>query len=192
MHGWCHDRQRSALQGLCCTLSRHARLTLQGVTVEKRMLGPQPLTPQTFAQRMREVDAPTSEAIFFELKAVGIIQADNCSRFLEYETWWATLHASGLHLLRYSCSGFLLRGICTDLSRMRLVRRKKAEAQLKKILLKHFPANLYAVNGSRGHERAFREMLWASEASEPRLRISATSQCMHFTCRVWRAVSVGG
>ena len=51
------------------------------------MLDPHPLTPQTFAQRMREVDMPTSEAIFFELKGVGIIQADNCSRFLEYETW---------------------------------------------------------------------------------------------------------
>lgn len=45
--------------------------------------------------------------------------------------------------------------------------RKKAEAQLKKILLKHFPADLGARNGSRGVERAFREMLWASEASTP-------------------------
>jgi hypothetical protein len=43
--------------------------------------------------------------------------------------------------------------------------RKKAEAQLHKILLRHFPAHLYASNSSRGHERAFREMLWASEAS---------------------------
>lgn len=45
--------------------------------------------------------------------------------------------------------------------------RKKAEAQLRKILLKHFPADLGVKNGSRGYERAFREMLWASEASEP-------------------------
>lgn len=44
--------------------------------------------------------------------------------------------------------------------------RKKAEAQLKKILLKHFPADLDVKNGSRGYERAFREMLWASEASK--------------------------
>ncbi|CAL8471370.1 g10912 [Coccomyxa elongata] len=41
---------------------------------------------------------------------------------------------------------------------------KKAEAQLRKILLKHFPADLGVKNGSRGYERAFREMLWASEA----------------------------
>lgn len=35
------------------------------------------------------------------------------------------------------------------------------------MLLKHFPADLGVRNGSRGYERAFREMLWASEASEP-------------------------
>ena len=44
--------------------------------------------------------------------------------------------------------------------------RRTAEGQLKRILLKHFPEDLGAVNGSRGFERAFREMLWASEASE--------------------------
>ena len=43
--------------------------------------------------------------------------------------------------------------------------RRTAEGQLKRILLKHFPEDLGAVNGSRGFERAFREMLWASEAS---------------------------
>ncbi|CAL5222477.1 g4849 [Coccomyxa viridis] len=41
---------------------------------------------------------------------------------------------------------------------------RTAEGQLKRILLKHFPEDLGAVNGSRGFERAFREMLWASEA----------------------------
>lgn len=44
--------------------------------------------------------------------------------------------------------------------------RRTAEGELKKILLKHFPEDLGAVNGSRGFERAFREMLWASEASK--------------------------
>lgn len=159
---------------------------LQGVTVEKRMLDPQPLTPQTFAQRMREVDMPTSEAIFFELKGVGIIQADNCSRFLEYETWCGALpsiRAPRCH--GQACLSALFAGdMQTAPSIPRVPRvcvcaawccRKKAEAQLKKILLKHFPANLYAVNGCRGHERAFREMLWASEASETLLHAAQSS-----------------
>lgn len=54
--------------------------------------------------------------------------------------------------------------------------RKKAEAQLKNILLKHFPADLGVKNGSRGYERAFREMLWASEASKS----LASTRILHF------------
>ena len=44
--------------------------------------------------------------------------------------------------------------------------RRTGEGQLRAVLVKHFGEDLGAVNGSRGFERAFREMLWASEASE--------------------------
>ena len=44
--------------------------------------------------------------------------------------------------------------------------RRTGEIQLKAVLVKHFGEDLGAINGSRGFERAFREMLWASEASE--------------------------
>ena len=62
---------------------------LQGVDVQKEVVGPYPIGPETFAQRMREVDMPTSAAIFGELKEAGIIRADNHSSFLGYETWCA-------------------------------------------------------------------------------------------------------
>jgi hypothetical protein len=60
---------------------------LQGVDVQKELVGPYPIAPETFAQRMREVDARTSAAIFGELREVGIIRPDNHSSFLGYETW---------------------------------------------------------------------------------------------------------
>ena len=44
--------------------------------------------------------------------------------------------------------------------------RRTGEGKLKAVLVKHFGEDLGATNGSRGFERAFREMLWASEASE--------------------------
>ena len=52
---------------------------------------------------------------------------------------------------------------------------------LQRILLSHFPAHLYAGNGSRGHERAFREMLWASEASACTLCWNACLFCAEAT-----------
>ena len=69
-----------------------------------------------------------------------------------HRTLWGLTSAAG-------AVGFRLK-LCTARH------RRTGEGKLKAVLVKHFGEDLGAVNGSRGFERAFREMLWASEASE--------------------------
>ena len=63
-------------------------------------------------------------------------------------------------------------------------RRRTGEGQLRAVLVKHFGEDLGAVNGSRGFERAFREMLWASEASELML-LCHMDPCQSDSCRLF-------
>ena len=95
-----------------CAAGRGVHLTssrcmwVQGVYVERVMLDPYPMTPGTFAQRMREVDPATSAAIFWELKEAGVIRPDNYSSFLEYESWCEACHGAGpLHHHRACLQG---------------------------------------------------------------------------------------
>lgn len=66
-------------------------LGLQGVHVQQMMMEPYQISPKFFNQRMKEVSLEKSMAVFDDLKYAGILKDDNCSHFIQYDDWCASL-----------------------------------------------------------------------------------------------------